>query len=1117
MADGKQQAAEAGSKKGAKVPKGAKAIAEDKPKKAAGGKKKAAPKAKKFQVFSKTAVPASAKAAFMGKCSKNLIHYESMAKPTPKQIMDWHCKTNIESPNHAQAQGRRRVKTSIIRKITSRLLDTYGEDVSRLQDLFHEADSANKRHLDRADFQRVLSERAGLNLASKDLDVLARAYQGDNRSGVHYDRLLDDLAQTARAVMPDTSVHQVNGAHRRRLAMQRMFGSRLLAASQGNPRLAFSSCKGGDGRVTGASILAHLERNLGMQVSAGDRAVLIAELKRAAPRASATGLNESAFSKVVLGQCEQPVTHALWEDEAKFDTRAEFCQPRDLEQARVAAKLRDWAECRRHSLRDVYLQVIDRDRNGPLTAEKAVANLSRLGLSLTPAESQTLQRLIATNSGTCTFDSFAKPMASEEEKSSGLFPWQPRKSQPALVSSVFSRKSVNSAYLLMKQGQPLPAEDLYQRLCEADNATSKHRNDACSGMDLDLGSSASSASAAAAAAGAAVPRPYSAEASLTTMVQELHGQMSVHARESELGQGDFWTALSMSMIAGLATGVGALSVVLLDRKPKPKHMAFSMALAGAVMLTVSVFDMYIPLVQEDGFLYPTLVAIGGGLIFDLLLRMLPQPERMMLPQFHRKMAHKNDDEMTPAQTSSVKQLRLGMIMMVTLTAHNFPEGLAVSMANIKSDSLGFVVTLAIALHNVPEGLAIAVPIYAATGRKFYAIGMALLSGLSEPLGAAIALTVFQSYFRKYPFLKNAMEVEANTPSGDMTPAPTTEEDDTFVMTEGVPVVASNTEKPNVPKRRNRRKSVSAECFNPAEQNAFVPVIVEKSAEERERIERAVDSNFLFSSLDEEQRNQVFGAMVEKTVDDGAEIIAQGAAGDFFYVLDQGSADVFVDGTKVLTYNDGSSFGELALMYNCPRAATVKATSPCVLWALDRQAFQHILYANQSAKRSKYDSFLQSCALFANLEKQEISRIADVLVEQQFDAGSVIISEGDDNFAAMKFYIVISGEVEAFKGEDRSVVVGRSGPGDFFGEKALIESKPRAASVVAKTPVQCAYLDIAAFERLLGSCKTIMRRQIDTYNVAIETSPPAGSAVQAARALTPSSASSERISLSQDQT
>jgi ZIP family zinc transporter len=85
--------------------------------------------------------------------------------------------------------------------------------------------------------------------------------------------------------------------------------------------------------------------------------------------------------------------------------------------------------------------------------------------------------------------------------------------------------------------------------------------------------------------------------------------------------------------------------------------------------------------------------------------------------------------------------RLGLLMMVVLTAHNFPEGLAVAVSALSSQRLGAVVMLAIAIHNVPEGIAIAVPIYAATGSAKRAFLMAFLSGLSEPLGAFVALVI----------------------------------------------------------------------------------------------------------------------------------------------------------------------------------------------------------------------------------------------------------------------------------------------------------------------------------------------------------------------------------------
>lgn len=72
-------------------------------------------------------------------------------------------------------------------------------------------------------------------------------------------------------------------------------------------------------------------------------------------------------------------------------------------------------------------------------------------------------------------------------------------------------------------------------------------------------------------------------------------------------------------------------------------------------------------------------------------------------------------------------------------------------------------------------------------------------------------------------------------------------------------------------------------------------------------------------------------MVEKKVKSGDVVIQQGDEGDNFYVVDEGLFEVFVNGKKVVEIGPGGSFGELALMYNTPRAATVKAVNDGVLW------------------------------------------------------------------------------------------------------------------------------------------------------------------------------------------
>ena len=88
-------------------------------------------------------------------------------------------------------------------------------------------------------------------------------------------------------------------------------------------------------------------------------------------------------------------------------------------------------------------------------------------------------------------------------------------------------------------------------------------------------------------------------------------------------------------------------------------------------------------------------------------------------------------------------LRLGFLMAVTMTLHNLPEGFAVAFASLTD--FGPVMALAVAVHNIPEGLIVSAPIYAATGSRRTALLTALVSGLSEPVGAAIALAFVKPF------------------------------------------------------------------------------------------------------------------------------------------------------------------------------------------------------------------------------------------------------------------------------------------------------------------------------------------------------------------------------------
>ncbi|KAG9879964.1 camp-dependent protein kinase regulatory subunit, partial [Aureobasidium melanogenum] len=194
------------------------------------------------------------------------------------------------------------------------------------------------------------------------------------------------------------------------------------------------------------------------------------------------------------------------------------------------------------------------------------------------------------------------------------------------------------------------------------------------------------------------------------------------------------------------------------------------------------------------------------------------------------------------------------------------------------------------------------------------------------------------------------------------------------------------------------------------------------------------------------------------------------------------------GNKVASCGPGTSFGELALMYNAPRAATVNSTEPSVIWQLDRITFRRILMDSAFQRRRMYESFLDSVPLLNTLTPYERSKIADALETQKMPAGSTIIREGD---VGDHFYMLESGTAAVYKsGVEQSLKTYNKG--DYFGELALLDDKPRAASVVAETEIKVAMLGKNGFQRLLGPVESIMRRD-DPSKRAGSAQPPSSSA------------------------
>lgn len=284
---------------------------------------------------------------------------------------------------------------------------------------------------------------------------------------------------------------------------------------------------------------------------------------------------------------------------------------------------------------------------------------------------------------------------------------------------------------------------------------------------------------------------------------------------------------------------------------------------------------------------------------------------------------------------------------------------------------------------------------------------------------------------------------------------------------------------------NGRKSVAAERYNPDEDDEPLK-IVPKNDLQRQRLQQVSAKIMLLNRLDEEQLTNVINAMEECKIAVNEIVIRQTDDGDNFYVIDSGKFDVYINKENgqehVFTYNESGFFGELALMYNTPRAATIKCSKAGTIWSLDRKTFRQIIVKANAKKRTQYETFLQTVEILENLDESEISKIADVMEEKKYKSGDTIIRQGDQIDSSSLVYFLIAGTCKislTINGEEK-VLDKVLETGKCFGEVALITKAPRNATIIAAEDVKCGVLDVTAFERLLGPCKEIMNRNIDAY-------------------------------------
>jgi ZIP family zinc transporter len=197
-----------------------------------------------------------------------------------------------------------------------------------------------------------------------------------------------------------------------------------------------------------------------------------------------------------------------------------------------------------------------------------------------------------------------------------------------------------------------------------------------------------------------------------------------------------------SICAGLATGIGALPVLWFK---KISNDLFNTLLGGAagVMLAATAFSLLVPGLEYGNALWAGkgIYIVSGGMILGAFF----------LHFADKQLPHIHFDTLSDEQLTSLKKIWL---FIIAITIHNFPEGLAVGVSFGSGEvQNGLALTAAISLQNMPEGLAVALPLVGLGYNKWKAVGIATLTGLVEPIGGLLGITMVTAF---QPLLPIAM-------------------------------------------------------------------------------------------------------------------------------------------------------------------------------------------------------------------------------------------------------------------------------------------------------------------------------------------------------------------------
>ncbi len=273
------------------------------------------------------------------------------------------------------------------------------------------------------------------------------------------------------------------------------------------------------------------------------------------------------------------------------------------------------------------------------------------------------------------------------------------------------------------------------------------------------------------------------------------------------------------------------------------------------------------------------------------------------------------------------------------------------------------------------------------------------------------------------------------------------------------------------------RNVFAKPLDQNDVSSFQAPRFDKSETDLDFLRQAMRKNFVFTNLSDRQLKTMLDAFEKVDYDSNIVIMKQGDEGEFFFVIRNGNLHYEIDGVVSNSLSPGQSFGELALMYDCPRAASVVSDSKCILFRVDQKTFRYIMQTQREHAEHDKRVLLEGVAFLKDMDGTDLGRLAEAMIPRRFAVGEFLAKKGDP---ADTFYIIQEGKVHVTdieegqtKYQDYDLV-----PGEYFGETSLLKDEPRPGNYRGKTKGIALAIDKMRFHELLGDFANLIHKSQD---------------------------------------